>query len=181
MMEVPTPALLFDASNFQGFDRAVELGRRSGITGLLWTKAAITVVGLSVLSAYLVFTGEAGRQPLLFIISTMFLMVMVIAILYSAFFMRVAGRDPVQIWTDGTLSVGKKRIPMSKVGEIIILGNYGGVEIRDKVGGRSMFPDRVQFGSLNDFIAVVRKAYPEVAITQKHIHIKVRLAKRETL
>jgi hypothetical protein len=163
---------LFDATNYPDFERAKALKTRLQRSDLLWFRGLGTVVIFVAVLVWFLLSGAAAEQPIVF-----GLIVAMGVIICATLFL--AQRDspdvPVRIAADRQLVIGDRRWSVDGIGSIVAYGARGAVDVKDKRGRTMSMPYRVQFGSFDDFLVVMRRLRPDLEIARETTNVKVKV------
>jgi len=175
-MSETNESYLFDATNYLDFEKAMALRKRlTRPPELLWIKGVPITIICIVVTVWFILSGDADEEPFL-----LFAFVFITVIVAAATINMVYGKSddprvPVRLTSSGYLVLGKRRWPVDRIGRIIAYGCSGAVDIKDKDGHTLALPYRVQFGSFDDFMQVLRRLRPDLDVEREATNVKVRV------
>ena len=174
-MSSESEIFLFDATNYPGFERAISLSKRSGLTVDDRVEGIAVVVIFVIVILFLLYTGLPEEETTSFILALTVCVLLLAAIAYILLRSRVITAIPVRIAQDDMLVFGRKRWPLSDISEIVAWGGFGAVEFKNANGKTIALIDRAQFGSYDDFLMVIGRLHPEIKANREYAPVKVRV------
>ncbi len=174
-MTTSEEVVLFDASNYPGFERAISLSKKSGIPAWLRFRGYGTVLLLVVVILWLALSGMLPDDPLYYVIILGALSLLPIAILVVMLWPGVSSRVPVLLTQKGMLLLGDRSWPATGISRVVLYGAFGAVELKDRWDHTIALIDRAQFGSIDDFLVALRRLQPDIKVDREYAPIKVRV------
>lgn len=164
-MTVTSDGVLFDASNYPGFDKARARKKRNRPLGNLdFLEGAAYVALLCAALGWMVYEGAFSEQPLVVavIISAVAFICLVMYIMARVW--SSEGTLPVIVHSNGDVRIGKRCLPAEDIVRLDVWGHFGDVEFISRSGKVLASVERPQLGSLEDFIIVFRRFNPGVVV-----------------
>ena len=172
----PIPeVVIFDASNYHGFDKARARKKRNHpLRNLDFLEGAAYMVIFCAVIGWMVYDGAIQEQPLVvaFVIAALASIGLVMYLMARSW--SCEGTLPVIVCSNGDVSIGKKRWPATDVARMEVVGAFGCVEFFSESGKLLASVERAQFGSLEDFLTVFRRFNPGVVVKGVSFPVQVR-------
>lgn len=169
--------IMFDASTYPGFERAVATSKKPLVPSEKRNQGYVIVVIFIVMIPWLAISGWLPGGPFYSVAVLGALSLLPIAILISIFWLRVSSGVPVKLTENGMLLLGDRRWPSETISRLILYGGFGAVELKDQRDHTVAMIDRAQFGSFDDFLSALQRFQPDVKVEREYAPVKVRLAK----
>lgn len=164
-MTLTSEGVLFDASNYPGFDKARARKKRNRPMGNLdFLEGAACVAILCAALGWMMYEGAFSEQPMVVAVIILAVAFILLVMYLMARVWSSEGTLPVIVHSNGDVRIGKRRLPAKDIAGIEVWGRFGDVELLSGSGKVLASVERAQFGSLEDFMTVFRRFNPEVVV-----------------